>query len=124
MFYSDKERAIFTPEEGAKQYDPLAILRRLTAASQGKFSELWNQWCAVNSDSGDVSIPAAVKEYESALAEEELVKAARLAFELPDFPECLDAVALSYLRTLMEFLEGKGERAGMPQDVQESSPVV
>ncbi len=123
MFYTDEERGIFTPEGSDRKYDPLAVLRRLTAATKGEFNELWIKWCSPQNNDGDVSVTQASKEYESACAEEQLVKASRVAFELPDFPDCTDGVALSHLRTFVEYLQGKDSVAGTPQDVQESSPV-
>lgn len=123
MFYQEHEKKIYSPEGSDKSYDPLALHRSLVTETGGKFDELWVDWTCVSSDSGDVSEPQSQKELASALAEGELVRAARKAFKLPEFPDCLDAVVLEYLRDFVEWLEGKGQRAATTQSWPEHSQV-
>lgn len=111
MFYADHEKMIYSPQSAPElKYDPLALQRELIIHSGNKFDELWAQWAAVNDDSGDVSISKHTKAVESNLAEKELVAIARCAFNLPPFPDCLDATVLEYLRDFEEWMRGKGQR--------------
>lgn len=114
MFYKEWERTIY--QYGDKKYDPLAIHRKLTEASGGKFNDLLRMWTAEKDGLGDVSPETRHQNAViSAQAEESLSKISRVAFDLPQFPECLDADALSYLRHFLEWIEGKDSQAGKPQ---------
>lgn len=63
-------------------------------------------------ETGDVS-PQGRREaaVEGARAELELARAARVAFKLPEFPDCTDADCLSVLYDFLGWMEGKGKRA-------------
>lgn len=112
MFYEYHEKTIYVTPDTNIGYDPLAVLRTLTieTAPHGGIKGLWEDWRAPNTTDGDVSQPMCEKEAISARAEIYIVRAARMAFALPDFPECLDATALEYFRDFIGWIEGKGQR--------------
>ena len=113
MIFEEHEKRIFTALNG-KQYDPLALNRTLTEATLGQLSLAIDQWQAglPNPDgSGNISLKRGHKEeLEAAKAEAFLVAAARKLFELPAFPDCLDATALETLFDFLDWLEKKGQR--------------
>lgn len=110
MFYQDHEKKIYSPPGSDKKYDPLAVERLLTVLSDGHFEKIWNTWVAINDNSGDIKYTHEMRAVASADAEMHLVKIARGAFQLPDFPDCLDAEVLEVLRDYIGWMEGKGQR--------------
>lgn len=121
MFFQAHEKAIYSPPESDRKYDPLAVERSLRLASNGSLSDLLADWRAGTDGRGDVSSdPDRAKEIAradavtSARAEEELVRVSRIAFGLPPFPESTDAVALEYLSDYLEWMAGKGTRGSSP----------
>lgn len=109
--FQDHERAIYSPPGSGRQYDPLALDRKLTILSHGQLPGWWVEW---QTKAGDATIDGNVDESQarvvSAAAEERLSGLARAAFGLPAFPECPDATALEYLVDFLEYLEKKGRR--------------
>src|SRR5262249_43332767 len=114
MFFADHEKRIYSPEGCPRAFDPLALDRALTRASGGRRGDLLAAWQATDVSTGDVSEPAASRTLAGAAAEEDLVRAARVAFDLPDFPACCDATALEYLCDYLEWMEKKGSRGETP----------
>jgi hypothetical protein len=117
MFFQDHEKTIYSPEGSDMKFDPLALDRALVTASGGKLAELIEQWKSGSDDKGDVSASGkAERQIASALAEGELVKVARVAFKLGEFPVDLDAEALEYLCDFLEWMKKKGRRGETPPD--------
>lgn len=118
MFFTEKERLVY--EYAGKLYDPLALDRKLTVASDNRLDELVAIRNAAGEDTGDVS-PDALRRKAVEAAEAELLLAgiARRAFGLPEFPECTDAVALEALYAFLAYMEGKGS----PGSARPASPV-
>ncbi len=122
MFYEEHERKIYHPASAPEGmiYDPLALDRTLIRATGGRLSGLVSDWQSVNDKDGDVSPGSdARNSLRSAEAEEQLVVAARIAFGLPGFPECLDSTALEYLIDFLGYMAGKGKRV----TITRSSPI-
>lgn len=117
MFFPERDRLIYTPPDHPDQsarFDPLALDRALVRATGGRLADLLAQHQAGADGLGDVSPGAGAKNaLMSAEAEEQLVKAARAAFGLPDFPDCTDGRALEMLWHYLEYMAGKG-RPGEP----------
>lgn len=112
MFFKDHEKLIYRPPGTSPEhpgYDPLAIDRGLQIHTKGTFPTLVEVWKAVNSDTGDISDTGkAQARFESAAAELQIVRAARLAFEFPDFPAMTDGEVLERLCHYLSYMEGKG----------------
>lgn len=89
MFYSEAERKIYVSPSGDR-YDPLAVQRKLRIASRGQVNEALLQW------HGDDDLEAAV-------AEENLVGFARVAFQFASFEDDGPTDA-EVLDTLVHFL--------------------
>lgn len=135
MYYAPHEKTIFSPKElPDRRYDPLALDRLLTIKSKGRFPELIERYRPIQygpdgkPTTGDISkegIKAA--EIDRAEAETELVSVVRLAFELPEFPDCTDGQVLEILHEYLWWMEGKGSREGTmpssPQSLDSSLPV-
>jgi len=116
MIYQEHEKTIYTPPGSSTAYDPLAIDRALTIKSSGTINSLLSDWCAGSDGKGDVSSGSVeANSLRVAQAEEVLVQISRAVFNLPPFPECLDATALEYLRHYLWWMEGKGQADGKPQ---------
>lgn len=101
--FSEQDRQIYTDPATGRKFDPLAVKRAITAATNGQFNVLV---AAVSG--GD---PARAAE-----AQGRLIAAARLAFGLkpldPDTGQgVLDAVAYEALIGFTRWLKGKGPRA-------------
>lgn len=114
MFFADHEKRIYSPEGSDLKFDPLALDRALTRASDGRLNDLLEAWQAGDLARGDVSESKASRALVVAEAEGELARVARSAFGLPDFPECCDATALEYLCDFLGWMEGKGSRGSAP----------
>lgn len=124
MFFTEKERQVYTGTNGIL-YDPLAVDRRLTILTGNKLRDLVILRNSAHEGTGDVSPEGrAQAAVEAARAELTLADASRGAFALPKFPEVTDAVALELLYHFLDWLEGKGEAAGKPQESPASSPAV
>lgn len=98
MFYSDRDRLVYTSPSGTA-YDPLALRRGLVTASNGRLNDFLAAWSA-----------EATPEAEQAAAEECLVQIARQAFGLKPFDVeggVLDAVVLEHLEHMLEWLSVK-----------------
>lgn len=112
MFFPAHEKLIYAPPDhpAGASYDPLALDRELVRLTGGRLSALLVQHRAGSDGLGNVDAGAeADNALQSARAEEELVRAARTAFGLPDFPASTDGVALELLWHYLEYMEGKGE---------------
>lgn len=113
MFFADHEKQIYSPPGSDLKFDPLALDRALTLASEGRLNDLLGQWCP--GEGGDVSQGAPARSaVASAEAEAELVAVARKAFQLPAFPDCPDALALEHLCDFLWWMEKKGVRGETP----------
>lgn len=129
MFFADHEKLIYKPDwvgESGNGYDPLRLERLLVYHSGGKVYE-WMD--AVNADrrppgaldEGDVSADGKRQKAAAAAgAELELPRVARAAFGFEE--SVLDAVVLERLYEFLEYIAGKGQTAGTPQEWPESSP--
>ena len=109
MFFQEHEKQIYVAPNGGK-FDPLAVERALVVHSGGKLNEILKAWSAGSDGQGDVGDGA--KEQNrilSAQAEEMLAGIARKVFQVPDFPDGLDAQALECLCHYWEWMEGKGK---------------
>lgn len=127
MMYQDHEKRIYAPKGApdGMSYDPLALDRTLVRATNGNLGGLVRDWQAVTDDLGDVSPGSKERNaLTSAEAEEQLVRAARVAFGLPAFPECLDATALEWLTDFLEYMAGKGTRAASTHSSHTTAPAV
>lgn len=117
MFFPDHLKLIFTVP-GPKfpgRYDPLRVDNDLLIATRNRLPELIELIRSAGQGTGDVSRAGRDQaQVERARAEIELADAARLAFKLPESPECLDAEALEILYQFLGWMEGKGETAGTP----------
>jgi len=115
MFFTDKEKSIYTPSGSDISYDPLRLNHLLTIESGNRLNELIALRNAQQDNLGDVSKEgknrAAV---EAAKAELELVEIARKAFYLTDVKKWNDASVLEVLYEFLGWLEGKDETAGKP----------
>lgn len=123
--FEPHEKAIYTPEgwQGTP-FDPLALHNALIIASEGRLDDLLSDWSATTDGLGDVSEGSQERNAViAAKAELELARITRLAFGLPEFPECTDAQALELLDDFARWMEGKGNRAVPPQSRPEPSPV-
>jgi hypothetical protein len=101
--FTEQDRQIYTDPATGRKYDPLAVKRAITAATNGQFNVL------VTAVSGDDPARAAD-------AQDRLIAAARSAFGLkpldPDTGQgVLDAVAYEALIEFTRWLKGKGPRA-------------
>jgi len=122
MFFEDHQKMIYTPSPGclpdgraSQKFDPLAIDRALMVATGNALARLVEDWKAVDRDEGDISPQGRAATIErSCRAEETLANAARVAFALPAFPDCTDAVALELLCDYLEWLKKKGTRESTP----------
>jgi hypothetical protein len=116
MQFEEHERAIYSPQIATeRQYDPLAVDRKLVAASEGRIDQLLRAWQPVTKESGDISDEGQrTARLEYAAAEEQLALIARKAFDLPPFPECTDGIALEYLVDYLVWMEKKGQRGETP----------
>lgn len=118
MFFKDHEKAVYAPPghpAGDAKFDPLALDRALVRATGGKLADLLRQHAAGSDGLGDVSPEGqAANALMSADAEEQLVRAARAAFALPDFPACTDGAALDLLWHYLAYMEGKGSAGATP----------
>lgn len=113
--FQPHEKTIYTPPGSDRKFDPLSLSRSLVAATGGRLNSLLVEWAAGVDGQGDVSKGAAERDaVTSAAAEGELARAARAAFGLPEFPECLDATALEYLEDFLGWMEKKGSRGETP----------
>jgi hypothetical protein len=116
VFFSDREKEIYESPLGGR-YDPLRVDRLLTVHSGNRLDE-WIRVrnAATGPPTGDISKEGkTATKVAAAEAELELAQAARLAFALPDFPECGDATALEVLYDYLGWMEGKDSAAGTPQ---------
>jgi hypothetical protein len=115
MFFQDHEKQIYSPAGSDLRFDPLDLDRRLVLHSRGNLPILWVLW---KTQTGDVLIDGVADDasaaLERAMAEEQIVRAARNAFQLPDFPDCTDAQALEYLCDFLEWMRKKGRRGETP----------
>lgn len=121
MFFTEQEKAIYTSPLDGRKYDPLRVDRNLTIVTQNRLDEYVGYRNNADATTGDVSqagrTQAAVL---AAQAELELAKAARVVFELADFPDVTDARALEVLYNFLGYLEGKVETAGTPQSTPQT----
>ncbi len=102
---------IYTPEGSTTKYDPLALDRLLRVATGNKLAKLVEQWKSADSDEGDISEEGMLEKLAASCeAEERLAHAARVAFNMPDFPECTDGQALELLCDYLDWLKKKGQR--------------
>lgn len=113
MYFSEQERRVYQPPGSERQYDPLHVDRVLVVRSRNQLNALVAARNARYERTGDVS-PAGLEQtaVDGAAAELELVELARVAFELPSFPKCLDAEALEILYHFLGWMEGKDGRDG------------
>lgn len=108
MFFEDYEKLIFSPIGLDRKFDPLAIDRALRKASGNTLGKLIETWKAVDRDEGDISDEGRLKTALAAdEAEESLARIARIAFDLPSFPDCTDGVALEYLCQYLDWCKKK-----------------
>jgi len=116
VFFTDREKEIYEAPSGGRKYDPLRVDRLLTIHTGNRLDEYVRLRNAGNGPpTGDVSAAGKTQTaVEAAAAELELARAARLAFELPEFPEVTDATALELLYHFLGWMEGKDSAAGMP----------
>ena len=122
MYFSDQEKLIYKPEWSEHGYDPLHLLNQLIVASGGRLYEWVEHRNAAVEDTGDVSVGGRrTKWMLAAQAELELARVARGVFGFPDSPVMFDGEALERLFAFLEYLEGKGEAAGRPQESSENS---
>lgn len=126
MFFPDHLKLIFEVRgKFPGKYDPLRLDNTLIAATGNRLSELIELIRSAAAGTGDVSPEGrAQAQVERAKAETRLSDAARTAFKLPDFPDCLDAEALEILYYFLEWMEGKGQAAGTPPNSSGDSLVV
>lgn len=120
MFFSDKEKQIYTPagaDPAVVHYDPLRVSNRLTLGTSGQlhalisdrnaYPEAFKQRAEV--EKTGIPGPSDEQMWEASVctarAELVLPQAARHAFDLPD--DTLDAVALEYLFDFLGWLEKK-----------------
>lgn len=113
MYFTEKERAVYTPPGSAAAHDPLALLRALTVAAGGRslksLIDAYNAGLPAPDGAGPTDLPRTDAEaVAAAQAEEVLVRAGRAAFGLPAFPDCLDADALTAVFDFTRWLEGNG----------------
>lgn len=98
MFYTEAERQVYPCAAlSDRLFDPLHLYRQLVIYTAGKIDDLLADW------QGDEAV-------DKAKAEEKLVCAVRLAFNLKTFTEpdgCTDAVALE---ALVDYLEWMGKK--------------
>jgi hypothetical protein len=102
--YTPDERAIFELP-GGRRFDPLAAQRLLTLASKGK---VYQASAALRAEPLPDGPEREQQLIGQATAEAILVAAARVAFEMPPFPEATDAEALAARAAFWEWLEKKG----------------
>ena len=116
MFYADHLKQIYSPLAlPERKYDPLATERQLYHHSAGQMKELWDAWRLADANEGAIDHTSKrTRQLEGIQAEEELVKIGRAAFDLPPFPEMLDATVLEILCDYYGWLEGKGQREPVP----------
>jgi hypothetical protein len=125
MFFADHEKTIYSPPGSDLQFDPLALDRAITAATQGKLVEWWVEWEARPGDAFTSGVlTAAEAALMSAEAEAKIAAAARVAFGLPDFPACCDATALEYLLDFRGWMAKKGRRGETPPESPGAFPAV
>ena len=116
MKYEPHEKLIYSPPGSTEKYDPLVLDRSIMIASGGKINEMMVAWYGAGDDLGDISEGGKPnKLIMSAQAEEQLAKVSRKVFNLPDFPACLDAIALEFIDHFLRYMEGKGNADGKPQ---------
>lgn len=92
---TDTNKLIFTLPDGSKSYDPMAVRRKLLLASGNRL----NEWIALYQEATD--------EMDRLRAEDNLIAAARAAFDLKPLTEpggAADASVLEYLSALLEWL--------------------
>jgi len=123
VYFSENEKKIYHPPGSDKAFDPLQLDRTLTIRSGGNLNALVAARNAKYAGLGDISQEGRRRaEVDCAEAELALASIARDAFGLPPFPDCLDAQALEYLFHFLEWMEGKGERAGTSPTEPASAP--
>lgn len=101
MFYNDIDKLIYHSPAN-RNYDPLALYRRLISFSEGNINKLLLMW----SDKEQTEI-------NRLAAEEQIVSIARQAFELKPFNEedgVVDGIVLNTLLDYLDWLEKKGQR--------------
>lgn len=132
MFFTDREKQIYTPPGSAQQYDPLAVNHQLTIASENRLNNLIIDHNALHDvlelaedDKKHGLTPQQDRIDEAAIltakADLELAQVARKAFGLPAFPDCLDATALEYLFNFLDWMEKKSEMGVPPSPSPASS---
>ena len=92
---TDKDKLIYRTPDGQRAYDPLTLRRKLLLASGNRL----NEWVGLYND--------ALDELDALRAEESLVAAARVAFDLKPLTEeggVPDKTVLEYLSHLLEWL--------------------
>jgi hypothetical protein len=120
MFFTDRDKQIYTPTGSTAKFDPLAVNNKLTVYSLGTLNDLLADHNAFGEekdklDAEDADSPAipslkkavADAAVRTATADLKLAHIARQAFGLPPFPDCLDANALEILFDFLGWLEGK-----------------
>lgn len=114
MFFPEHLRKIYTHELlPDKSFDPLLVDRMLVVESNNNINTLIAMRNGAYTDLGDVSVEGKKQSaIDSAKAEIELTRIARCVFSFPQ--ETLSAVVLEVLYDYMGWMEGKGQRAGMP----------
>ena len=118
--FEPHEKAIYSPPEfPERKYDPLDIDRKLTILSGGTFGDLMDRYRPIKygpdgkPETGDISEEGVKRaEVDRAEAETEVVRIARKAFGLPEFPDCTDGQCLEVLHDYLWWMEGKGSREG------------
>lgn len=133
MFFTDREKAIYTPPHADRPFDPLALSNLLTVHSGNRLHDL----IADHNAHGDVLRASADEEAKgldprpraevdeaavlTAKADLELAGVARKAFGLPEFPDCTDAIALEMLFHFLDWLEKKSGTGDPPSPSPGSS---
>lgn len=130
MFFEDHLKRVYTPAHPkfSTPHDPLRVDLVLTVESGNRLNELVTLRNTARQgkgeETGDVS-PGGRREaaVEGARAELELARIARVAFGLPPgIEECTDADCLEVLYDYLGWMEGKGSKAGTPQESYTTSP--
>jgi len=117
MFFTDAQKLIYHSETLNKKFDPLVLDRALRRVSENQLGKLIETWKASDSNEGDISEDGILQTIlASDEAEGKLADIARLVFELPEFPECTDGVALECLCEYLDWCKKKEMKGTTPQD--------
>jgi hypothetical protein len=117
MFFEEHQKLIFSPQGSTEKFDPLALDRLLRKESNNSLGRLIDAWKAPDLDEGDISDTGRLATVlRSDEAEVELARISRIAFNLKDFPECTDAVALEYLCQYLDWCKKKGMKDTISPD--------